>query len=76
MAFISLMMYTPSFTFIEFFISFYSSFLQMFGHLLGPGSFDNPKGTLARKQVSLPITFGGIRFILTATITQITYLGN
>jgi len=48
----------------------------MFGHLLGPGSFDNPKGPIARKQVFLPITFGGIKFILTATIAQITYLGN
>jgi len=48
----------------------------MFGRLLGPGSFDNPKGLLARKQVFLPITFGDIRFISMATIAQITYFGN
>jgi hypothetical protein len=45
----------PSSTFIESFISFNSSFLQMFGHLLGLGSFDSPKGPLALKQVSFSI---------------------
>jgi hypothetical protein len=66
---------TPlSFTFIKSFNFFYSSFLQMFGHLLGPGSFDNPKGPLERKQASLPITFGGTKLILMATIAPTTYL--
>jgi hypothetical protein len=45
---------TPLFSsFIEFFISFDTYFFQMFGHLLGPRSFDNPKGYLARKRASL-----------------------
>jgi hypothetical protein len=39
----------PSSTFIQSLISFDSSFLQMFGHLLGLGSFDNPKGFIAHK---------------------------
>ncbi len=58
------------------FISFDSSFHKMFGRLLGLGSFDNPKGPLAHKQASFPITFGDVEFILTSTITSITYLGN
>jgi hypothetical protein len=57
----------------------------MFGHSLGPRSFDNLKGILAfdnlkrilvYKQVFLPITFGGIKLISMATITLVTYLGN
>jgi hypothetical protein len=43
---------------------------------LGPGSFDNPKRLLARKQASFLITFGGVGFILTSTITLASYLGN
>jgi len=46
----------------------------MFGHLLGLGSFDSPERPLAHKQTSLPITFGGIKFILTSTIAPTTYL--
>jgi hypothetical protein len=46
----------------------------MFGRLLGPRSFDNPKGLLAHKQASFPITFGGIGHITTSTITPTTYL--
>jgi len=57
----------------------------MFGHSLGPRSFDNLKRilafdnlkrVLAYKQVFLPITFGGIKLISMATITLVTYLGN
>jgi hypothetical protein len=63
-------------TFINSFVSFDFSFLQMFGHLLGPWSFDSPKGFLARKQTSLPITLGGIKLIPTFTIAPTTYLGS
>jgi hypothetical protein len=48
----------------------------MFGHLLGPRSFDNPKGPLARKQASLIITFGGIKLILISIIIPTAYLGS
>jgi len=61
---------------IESFTSFDSSFFQIFGRLLGPRSFDNPKKLLTHKQTSFPITFGDIGFILTATIAPTTYLRN
>jgi hypothetical protein len=48
----------------------------MFGHLLGPKSFDSPERPLAYKQAYLPMTFGGIGLIPIATITPIAYLGN
>ncbi len=48
--------------------------LQMFGHLLGPTSFDSLKGLLDYKQAFLPITFSGIGFIPTTTIALTTYL--
>jgi hypothetical protein len=64
----------PSSTFIKSLIFFYSSFHKMFGHLLGLGSFDSLEGPLVHKQVSLPITFGGIKLISTSTITPTTYL--
>jgi hypothetical protein len=48
----------------------------MFGHLLGPRSFDNPKILLARKQTFVRITFGGISFIPMATMALATYLGS
>jgi hypothetical protein len=64
----------PSSTFIKSLISFYSSLLQVLGHLLGLGSFDSPKGLIAHKQVPLPITFYGIKFILIVTIAQVIYL--
>jgi hypothetical protein len=68
---------TPSSsTFTEVFISFDSSFLQMFGCLLGPRSFDNPKGPLTHKQVSFPITFNGVKLLSTSTIAPTTYLGS
>jgi hypothetical protein len=41
---------------------------------LGPRSFNNLKKLLAYKQVFLPITFGGIRFILIATNALLAYL--
>jgi hypothetical protein len=70
-----LLRYTlPSSTFIKSFTSFDSSLLQMFGRLLDPGCFNNPKRFLACKQASLPITFGGIGLVLIATITSIVYL--
>ncbi len=45
----------PFSTFMESLISFDSSFHKMFGHLLGPRSFDSPEGLLACKQARLPI---------------------
>jgi hypothetical protein len=48
----------------------------MFGQFLGPKSFNSPKGPLACKQASLPITFDGIGLILTSTIAPIAYLGS
>jgi hypothetical protein len=58
-----------------FFFNFYSSFHKVFGRLLGLGCFDSLKRPLACKQVSLPITFGGVGFILTSTIAPVAYLG-
>jgi hypothetical protein len=62
--------------FIELFISFNSSLHKVFGHLLGLGSFNSLEGPLAHKQASLPITFDGIRLILTSTIAPVAYLGS
>jgi hypothetical protein len=42
--------------------------------LLDLGSFDNPKGRLAHKQVSISITFCDIELIPTATIAPTAYL--
>jgi hypothetical protein len=70
-------MYTSrSSTFIESLTSVNFSFLQMFGHLLGPKSFDNLEVLLNHKQASLPIIFNGTRLISITTITPITYLGS
>ncbi len=66
----------PTSTFIESFIYLYSSFHKMFGPLLGLRSFDIPKGPLVCKQTSLPITFDGVRLILTSIIAPTTYLRN
>ncbi len=66
----------PSSTFIESFSYFDFSFLQTFGHLLGPRSIDNPKGHLGHKQASLLIIFSDIKLILTSSIAPITYLKN
>ncbi len=66
---------TPSSsTFIESLISFDFSLFQMFGCLLGLGSFDNPEGLLTRKQTFFPIIFDGIGFIPMATIAAVAYL--
>jgi hypothetical protein len=68
---------TPPFpTFIDSFVSFNSSFLQVFGCLLVPRSFDSFEGPLAHKQASLPITLGGIGFVLTTAIAPTTCLGS
>jgi hypothetical protein len=68
---------TPSSsTFIKSPISYDSSLHKVFGCLLGPRSFDSPKGPLACKQVSFPITFDGVELISTSTITPIIYLGS
>jgi len=68
---------TPSSsTFIQSFISFDFSLFQVFGRLLGPRSFDNPKGPLTCKQASLLIIFDGVKLVLTSTITLTTYLGS
>ncbi len=61
----------PSFIF-----TFDLSLLQVFGCLLSPRSFNNPKRPLAHKQVFFPMTFGGIKLIPMTTITPTTYLGN
>jgi hypothetical protein len=46
------------------------------GCLLSLRSFDSSKKLLVHKQASVPITFGGIRFISIATIALVTYLRN
>jgi hypothetical protein len=46
----------------------------MFERLLGPKSFDNLKGALVCKQISILITFDGIEVILTIIIV-LAYLG-
>ncbi len=48
----------------------------MFGHHLGPRSFDNPKGLLTHKQASVILMFNGIGLILMASIAPIAYLGS
>jgi hypothetical protein len=48
----------------------------MFGHFLHLGSFDSLERFLACKQASLPITFGGVKLILTSTIALVACLGN
>ncbi len=63
-------------TFIESLSFFEFSFFQMFGRLLGLKSFDSLEGLLTCKQASFLITFGGIKFIPTTTITPMAYLGN
>jgi len=63
-------------TFIESLSFFEYSFFEMFGHLLGLKSFYSLKWPLTCKQAFLLITFGGIKFILTTTITPMAYLGN
>ncbi len=63
-------------TFIKSFISFDSTFHKVFGCFLNPRSFDSPKRPLVRKQASLPITFNGVRLILTFTIALTTYSGS
>jgi hypothetical protein len=63
-------------TFTKSFFFFYSSFLQLFGHLLSPGSFDTLEGPLAHKQASLLITFDCVRLISTSTVAPTTYLGS
>jgi len=55
---------------------FDSYLLQVFGCLLGLGSFDSLKGPLACKQASLPITFGDVKFISTSIIAPTTYLSS
>jgi hypothetical protein len=68
---------TPPFSiFTKSFISFHFSLLQVFGCLLGLGSFDSLEGPLIHKQTSLPITFSGVGLILTSTITLVAYLGS
>ncbi len=69
-----IMLHTSFSTFIDFLISFDFSFLRVFGCLLGTKSLDSPKGPLAHKQTSFPITFGDIGHISTITITLTTYL--
>jgi hypothetical protein len=66
----------PSSTFIEFIIFFDFSLHKMFRCIFGLRPFDSPKGPLAHKQTSLPITFNGIKLILTSTVAPTTYLKN
>ncbi len=66
---------TPPFsTFIKFLVFFYSSILQVFGRLLGLGSFDSQEWFLVHKQVFLPIAFSGINFMSITTIAPMSYL--
>jgi hypothetical protein len=68
---------TPSFfIFINSIVFFYLSFLQVFRCFLGWRSFDSLERVLAHKLAFFPITFNGIRFILTTTIALTTYLGS
>jgi len=71
---LSFTMHTSIFHFHRVIYLFYSFPHKMFGCLLGLGSFDSLKRLLTCKQTSLPITFGGVGFISTSTITPITYL--
>jgi hypothetical protein len=48
----------------------------VFGCLLNLKSFDSLKKLLVCKQTSLPITFGGVKFISIATIALVAYLRN
>ncbi len=64
----------PFSTFIIFLISFDSSFHKVFGRFLGLRSFDSLKELFVCKQTSFPITFDGVKFILTSTIAFATYL--
>jgi len=68
---------TPLFsTFIKFIVSFDSSFLHTFEHLLSLWSFDSPKGHFTHKQVSIPIAFNDIELVSIGTIASTTYLGS
>jgi hypothetical protein len=64
----------PFSTFIKSFSYFDSSFLQVFGHLFGPRSIDNPKGHLGHKQTFFLIIFSGIKLISTSSIAPVIYL--
>jgi hypothetical protein len=64
----------PSSTFRESLTSFNTSLHEMFGRLLGPWSFNSPKGSLTHKQTFLPITFSGVRLISTSIIAPRVYL--
>jgi hypothetical protein len=46
----------------------------VFGHVLGPGFFDNLKKHLVHKEVFVPITFDGVRLISTFTMAPTTHL--
>jgi hypothetical protein len=70
------MMHTSIFHFHKVLYFFWVSLLQVFRCFLGLGCFDRSKIPLARKKTSLPITFDGIGFISTLTITPTTYLGS
>ncbi len=61
---------------LESLIYFDSSLHKIFGHLLGLGSFDSPNGPLIHKQTSFPISFNGVKLILTSTIALTAYLRN
>jgi hypothetical protein len=76
MAIVSIMLHTSLSHLFRFPCFFYFSFFQVFGRLLGPRSFDSPKGLLAHKQAFPPITFGDIGLIPTFTINPTTYLGS
>jgi hypothetical protein len=67
-------MHTSFSTFIDSFVSFDFSFLQVFGHLLDPRSFHSLEGPLIHRHASLPINFKGIRLISITTIAPTTYL--
>ncbi len=68
---------TPLYSiFIESLVSFDYFLLQMFGCLLGLGSFDNLEIPLVHKHAYLPITLGGIELIPTTTINVTILLKN
>jgi hypothetical protein len=76
MAIVSITMHTSFFHLHRILVSFDSSFLHTFEHLLGLWSFDSPKGHFTHKQISIPIAFNDIGLISIGTIASTTSLGS
>ncbi len=61
---------------VLFFPSFDLSLVEMFEHLIGPRSFENPQGALACCQFFLPISLKGVGFISLTYDVPVTFLSN